>query len=156
MSLRACPAATLLLALCLPGTALAADPARDASAPAPPPALAPTAPPPKSTALAVTVEAVSPVGGAGCFYRGRYLAGVLVTAGSLLGGSMLLYAARQGDPDATVIAAVAYGAMRAIGISAAARADGPSPSSLPEPAPRAGVISPPAARTLGFSYGLSF
>jgi hypothetical protein len=117
-----------------------------ASPPSAPPA--PPAPPalrPTSTALAVTLEMLSPVGGAGAFYRGRPVEGALVVAGSLVAGGLLLYAALNGDRDATIVGAVAFATMRGVGIAAAA----PTPVSSVPAAPR-------AARPVGLSYALSF
>ncbi len=99
---------------------------------------------PRSRALALTIEILSPLGGPGSFYARRYVRGSLVVAGSLLSGGMMLYALRHGDRDAAIVNAVAYGAMRGIGIASAA-------------APIASAAAPTAsARTLGLWHRFSF
>ena len=113
---------------------------------------------PGERALATVVEILSPFGGAGCFYRHRYLTGVVVIAGSLIGGGLLLDAVHRQDPDVTVIGAVSYGVARALGVAAAVQS---YPVLFPawsfsDPASRAGVLPAPTVRTLGFSYGVSF
>lgn len=98
----------------------------------------------RRVALGVTLEVLSPVGGAGCFYRRRWLVGALVTAGSLIGGGLMLHGLVRGNSDEVGLNAFAYGVSRLVGIVATAR---PDPLPLP-PAPRAPVV--------GFSYGASF
>jgi len=103
---------------------------------------------PRSVPLAVTLEVLSPLGGPGCFYRRREVAGVLVVAGSLIAGGLLLYAVHHADPDATIINAVAYGTMRSLGVAAAA-------ATWPDPPQRASAL-PVTTRALGLGYGFSF
>jgi hypothetical protein len=119
-----------------------------------------------SPALATTFELLSPVGGAGCFYRHRWLAGALVTAGSLIGGGLMIHGLVKGDRDETSVNAVAYGVARLIGVVAAVRAGQPAdrPRAVRDdlapfplaPAPRAMGIPVPAAPRIGFSYAVSF
>lgn len=112
---------------------------------------------PESAAIAIALEVLSPLGGPGCIYRRRPLPFAIVTAGSLLSGGMLLYALHQGDRDATIINAIAYGVMRALGVAAAAQPSAPVlPARLPDAASRAGALPATTGRTLGLSYGLSF
>ena len=111
-------------------------------------------PSPGSRALAITIEMLSPVGGAGCFYQRHYLAGALVIAGSLIMGGSLIYAVKTSDRDATIAHALGYGLLRSLGVAAAAQTY--SASGFQDPAPR---VSPPpalATRTVGFSYRFSF
>jgi hypothetical protein len=138
----------LAVAILSPRPARAESPAGAAPA-------APEAPGPRrSRAIAITVEALSPIGAAGCFYRGHHLAGALVTAGSLISGGMLMWAVARSDRDATIVNAVAYGVVRALGIASAAQ---PDPAPLPPPvAPPARPAAPPSARALGLSYQVSF
>lgn len=86
--------------------------------------------PPRSTALAVTAEIVSPLGGAGCFYQRRYLLGAVVAAGSFIAGGLMIYALQHKDRDPTIVNAVAYGVMRGIGIAGAAAPDTRPPIGL--------------------------
>lgn len=115
-------------------------------------------PPPRSTGVAVALEIVSPVGGAGCFYRRRPLPGALVVAGTLISGGMLAHALAHSDRDATIVDAVAYGVMRTIGIVAAAQPDAPPrPAALfPDPTPHHGAPPALAAPAFGLSYRFSF
>jgi hypothetical protein len=147
---RASMVAALSLALVSPTLALAEE--AGGKPLAPPPSPAPLAP--RSRAVAVSVEVLSPVGGAGCFYRRLYLPGTLVTAGSLIAGGSLFYALATGNREGTIINAVAYGVTRLIGIVAAARPQAPIPSATP-PSPEPALPSP-RAPSVGLSYALSF
>ncbi len=147
-----------LVALLLAAPILAPARAR-ADTPAPAmSAAAPLADPPSTTnrALAISLEVLSP--GAGCVYRHRYLSAVVVAAGSLVSGGMLLYALHAGDRDTSIVSATAFGVLRAVGLAAAAPSTPPTSSaaSFLDPGPRLGAAPTPAARTLGLSYGLSF
>jgi len=112
----------------------------------------------ESRPVAIVLEALNPLGGLGCFYRRRYLPGILVAAGSLIGGSLALYAWHQSDRDGTIVGAVAYGAMRAIGLAAAAQA--PSPpllsSSFWAPSALSGGPETATGKTVGLSHRFSF
>lgn len=103
-------------------------------------------PPPRSAGVAVALEIVSPIGGAGCFYRRRPLPGALVVVGTLISGGLLAHALAHSDRDGAIVDAVAYGVMRSIGIVAAAQPDAP-------PRPKAFSPAPPA---YGLSYRFSF
>ncbi len=114
--------------------------------------------------FAISMEVLSPVGGAGCFYRRRYVAGAIVVAGSLISGGTLIYATAQHDKDPIIINAVAFAVMRVIGIAAAARPDElPAlppvvPASLPaDPtSPRAAALPSVPSRMIGLSHAFAF
>jgi hypothetical protein len=151
-------ATALMLAALLVAPAVRAEaPAGATATPVVPPASTTAEPPaPRSAAIAITLEAVSPIGAVGCFYRRRWLPGALVTLGTVLTGSMFSYGIATQNRDATIINAVAYGVTRAIGIAAAARPDTViTPTPPADPAPRAPSAFAPA-RTLAFSYVLAF
>ncbi len=144
-----------LVAVMLAAPVLALSPAARAEAPAtvgPPAAPVASAGGP-SRALAITLEVLDPLGGIGSMYRHRYLTGALVAAGSLLAGSLGLYAFHQGDRDTSIVSVFAYGAMRAVGIAAAAQG---APSPPAASAAIFGDVPRSSARTLGFSYRFSF
>jgi len=88
--------------------------------------------------VAIPIEILSPVGGAGCFYQRRILSGVIVTAGSVIAGGDMIWGLTRNDRDVTIINAVAYGLMRGAGIFLAAQPTAVLPASgaLP-PAPPA-------------------
>jgi hypothetical protein len=135
-----------LVAIMLAAPVMALSPAVHAEAPA---ASAPW----ESRALAITIETLNPLGGVGSIYRRRYVTGTLVAAGSLLAGSLGLYAFHQGDRDTAIVSVFAYGALRAIGIAAVAQEPSPPPA-----LPTASFGDPPrsVAKVLGFSYRFSF
>ena len=155
--MRNAPLSVLLApALLVPALLLA----RPAQAETPAPAALAAPPAPRSTAVAVTLEVVSPLGAVGCFYRRRYLPGALVTASALITGGSLIYALATNNRDASILNAVAYGVTRLIGIAAASRPDSPhlaapAPAPTPNPAPRAATPAL-SARTIGLSYVLAF
>src|SRR5438045_743055 len=117
-----CPCRLALFAILLPATARAE-----------PIATAPLAEPPslqsslsmkpgavqsaglRGPVLAATFEILSPIGGAGCFYRQSYLIGALVTASSLISGGLMLHGVAHGNGDELSLNAVAYGVSRLIG-----------------------------------------
>jgi hypothetical protein len=145
--LRASTAFVLMLASA--SLARADEPAKVTAPTASPPPLAP-----RSRGLAVTFEVVSPVGGAGCFYRRLYLPGTLVMAGSAISGGLLAYSLATNNRDGAIISAVAYGVARLIGIVAAARPDEPAPRT-PDPSPRSDLPAMPA-RSVGLAHAWSF
>jgi hypothetical protein len=118
------------------------------------------APGPRSRAVSIPAEILSPVGGAGCFYQRRPLAGVLVIAGSLIAGGALIWAASHGDRDATILDAVAYGVVRGAGIFVAAQptagVPARSPSDPPPAGPHASGPAAPLRSGVGFWPRFSF
>jgi len=126
-----------------------------------------TTPPPeapeRSVALAVTIEVLSPVGGAGCIYRRSYVPGAIVMLGSLITGSTLIYAATTHDKDGAILNAVGYTLLRTLGIVGAARGL-PSPiegeptgmPQPPSPSPREGAWLPAPAKTFGLAHAFVF
>jgi len=113
---------------------------------------------PRSTALAVALEVVSPLGGAGCFYRRRYWVGALVTAAAAITGGTMLHGLTHNNGDEVSLNAVGYGISRLVGVVMAARPDPPPAPAppLPEPAPRAAALPGIPAKTIGLSYGFAF
>jgi len=137
-----------LLRLASPSLALADDVSPEAVAP----------PAPRSLAVAIPIEVLSPVGAAGCFYRRRYVSGAIVALGSLFTGGTFIYAVATQDRDGAILNAVGYGLLRVLGVVEAARADGATPAA-PTSAPvepRASFLVPASDRHAGFSYGFSF
>jgi hypothetical protein len=147
--LRASTTIVLVLGSTSPSLARADEPAKVTAPTAPPPPLAP-----RSRGLAVTFEVVSPVGGAGCFYRRSYLPGALVMVGSAISGGSLAYALATSNRDGAIINAVAYGVARLIGIVAAAR---PEPAPVPAaPPPDPGPLPSTPARSVGLTHAFTF
>jgi hypothetical protein len=107
---------------------------------------------PRSRAVAIPIEIVSPVGGAGCFYRGRVVEGVVVTVASLAAGGTMLWGVTHDDRDVTIINAVAYGVARAAGIYLAAEPVAP-PAPAPAPTP---LPPPPTGKAVGLFPRFSF
>jgi hypothetical protein len=107
--------------------------------------------------VAIPIEIVSPLGGAGCFYQRRILSGVIVSAGSLIAGGTMLWGITHGDRDATIINAVAYGLLRAAGIFVAAEPTAvlPAEGSL-APVTTAETPKPTSGKTIGLWPRLTF
>jgi hypothetical protein len=102
--------------------------------------------------VAIPIEILSPVGGAGCFYQRRILSGVVVTAGSLIAGGTMLWGVTHGDRDATIINAVAYGLLRAAGVFVAAQPTAVLPGEGSLPPATSGEVPQtpgPAGKTIG-------
>ncbi len=166
-------AVVVVAALAAMSSSLVAEPARAedgepaAAQPAAPQAPAspdPATPAPRSGPVAITIEALIPVGGAGCFYRRRYVPAVIVAAGSLVSGGTLIYSAATRNRDAAIVNAVAYVLIRAAGIAAAASPD-PEPMARPvetpvslgeTPKPPPGPHAALPANTFGLSHAFAF
>jgi hypothetical protein len=98
---------------------------------------------------------VTPLGGAGCFYRRRILTGSVVAVASFLAGSTMLVGLHQGDKDASILGAVSYGAARLAGLFGAVWPDTPN-ARWGAPAPSALPPSMPPAKMVGLAHTFTF
>ena len=119
-----------------------------------------------NTSLAAFLDAISPVGGVGCFYVRRYAAGVLTVLGSGAAAGLAYYGYQEDSIGFLVGGVLSYFAFRIVGMSAALtgarkhnkeiRQEMRLPSKPPDMNEAQLGSEPPRRSGYGFAYTYSF